>query len=187
MLGGMEYVTPFKDFNAEKLRKVIPESLLLPEDSPSNKFHGTPAMRDYYYAGNWIIGILSTIHEGSSGTRASIHEREGVWKIDSLNELASKMCCLKPSERLSISQTLEDSFFSENPLIFILEKFLKEIRTLKPNEKLAGFKYAHTFFYFLILTPTQSLKQACGLYEGSASIYSDGIHISKTFKQRFVC
>ncbi|KAJ3412366.1 Protein-associating with the carboxyl-terminal domain of ezrin [Chytridiales sp. JEL 0842] len=153
LLGGMEFLTPFKQIDQSlltKMRAFMPKDIYCEEDNQENSL---PDERDSYSVGRLVQTIVNSVfaakrakEEAASNMRISERDLDSSTSLDALfpwyevKRIADDICSAKPTSRPSAEDLIASPFFSHNPLIFVSETFLREIRTLSNDQKEDGFR-----------------------------------------------
>jgi hypothetical protein len=143
----LEFLTPFSQIDQTllaKIRQFVPPEVYFSSDSEQNSL---PDERDAYSLGVLVRSVIEPFLNGrrsqqSPTPRTSDLKDEtlaSVFPWSDIKSIADAMCSPNAPSRPSVSDMLESAFFNQNPLIFISETFLREMRGLTNDEKIAGF------------------------------------------------
>ncbi|KAJ1528280.1 Protein-associating with the carboxyl-terminal domain of ezrin, partial [Nowakowskiella sp. JEL0078] len=135
VLGGLELSTPYADLIPDILLNIhsrIPEDIIPPEDNDGILLCDLVWTRDVYAIGHLIIDIIEKYIP-------NVNLNESTLRWAELRATAQEMIQSNPNSRPTISEVLRSSFFTENVVIDVVEKFLRELRALDPQQKRENF------------------------------------------------
>ncbi|KAJ3192315.1 Protein-associating with the carboxyl-terminal domain of ezrin [Irineochytrium annulatum] len=138
LLGGMEFVTPFKDLNPIYIAIIHPllsPDIVPPEDAapqptdniPSPVHPIIPEARDGFSLGVLLTEILTPF----------LNETSPLLPWRDLQDLADAMQSMNPTRRPSLDAVLQNACFKEGFVVAV--EFLNDIRALEEQEKRKGF------------------------------------------------
>ncbi|KAJ1555865.1 Protein-associating with the carboxyl-terminal domain of ezrin [Cladochytrium tenue] len=135
LLGRLEYLSPSTNVTQDVVRSIAeatPAAYIPPEDLVNDQDSTDPNARDVFQLGVLINQCIKYTAQSAGGPYLN-------WST--LEELVAGLKSPSPAERPSITKILHNSFFSDSPLIFAVEVFLKNVRVFGKEQKEAGFRW----------------------------------------------
>ncbi|KAJ1567873.1 Protein-associating with the carboxyl-terminal domain of ezrin, partial [Cladochytrium tenue] len=134
LLGRLEYLSPSTQVTQDVVQSITeatPAAYVPPEDLVNDKDSPDPNARDVFQLGVLINQCINSTAQSAGGPYLN-------WST--LENLVGGLKSPSSAERPSVTKILQNRFFSESPLIFAVEVFLKNVRVFGKEQKEAGFR-----------------------------------------------